>query len=344
MRRSADILTAWALQIGLRQFASGTMDSSPSSLKAPSQAKSSWWATPTARRSSRRAPPARPIITAARAARCGARAKRRDTPRRCRRSAWIATATRCCTWCASGARRATRARPPVSGSRRVAPSPGSRAPSPTAPAPGPRGAGAVGDGAREPGEGATRRLPETGGLARVARRAPLAHHVQHRVAVAIHADLLHRLGVSRRFALAPQRAARAAVIMGLAGGARLLERRAVGVPHHEDFACEGALSDDGDESIVPEANCLNPICRAHAVKISALRRIVKIPLRGDARHCGARLDRIYIASRHYLGTRPGGAAGVPEAGRVARNARRREDGYQRGGAGARGESRGGNAW
>src|SRR5207248_507631 len=163
---------------------------------------------------------------------------------------------------------------------------------------GPRGPGAgpVGDGAREPGEGAPGRLPETGGLARVARRALLAHQVQHRVAVAIHADLLHRLGVSRRFALAPQGAARAAVIMGLAGGARLLQRRAVGVPHHEDFACEGALSDDGDESIVPEANSLNPICRAHAVKISALRRIVKMPLGWYVRHCGAWLEWIYNAS------------------------------------------------
>src|SRR6266704_2871114 len=65
--------------------------------------------------------------------------------------------------------------------------------------------------------------------------------------------------------------------MGLARGACLLERRAVGIGHHEDFAREGALCDDGDESIVPEAHCLNPVFGAHKMKISALRRIVKNP-------------------------------------------------------------------
>src|SRR5207247_1556649 len=90
------------------------------------------------------------------------------------------------------------------------------------------GAGALGDGAREPDEGAPGRLPEAGGLARVAGRAPLAHHVEHRVAVAVDADLLDRLSVARRFALTPQRPARPAVVMGLARGACLLERRAGG--------------------------------------------------------------------------------------------------------------------
>src|SRR5438552_18750078 len=65
--------------------------------------------------------------------------------------------------------------------------------------------------------------------------------------------------------------------MGLARGACLLERRTVGIGHHEDFAREGALCDDGDESIVPEAHCLNPVFGAHERKISALRRIVKNP-------------------------------------------------------------------
>src|SRR5207244_262080 len=44
-------------------------------------------------------------------------------------------------------------------------------------------------------------------------------------------------------------------------------------------ACERALRDDGDESIVPEAHGLNPIVGGggHPLNLSALARIVKIP-------------------------------------------------------------------
>src|SRR5207245_10596459 len=69
--------------------------------------------------------------------------------------------------------------------------------------------------------------------------------------------------------------------MRLTGGARPLERLAVGVADHQHFAGERALSDDGDESIVPEAHGLNPILGGrggHVRKIPALTRIVKMPL------------------------------------------------------------------
>src|SRR2546427_2223481 len=65
--------------------------------------------------------------------------------------------------------------------------------------------------------------------------------------------------------------------MRLAGVARVLERRPVGIGHHQDLAGDGALSDDGDESIVPEAHVLDPVVGGHVGKIPALLRIVKMP-------------------------------------------------------------------
>src|SRR3989449_132702 len=133
-------------------------------------------------------------------------------------------------------------------------------------------------------ERAAGRFPETRGRTGVARRALVAHHVEHRVSVAVHAHLLPRLRVARGLTLAPQPAARTAAVVGLAGVAGALQGFAVGVGEHEDLARERALSDDGDESIVPEAHGLNPMLglrgsrgRGHLLKISAPARIVKIP-------------------------------------------------------------------
>src|SRR5438445_67879 len=142
----------------------------------------------------------------------------------------------------------------------------------------------LGHRAGEPRERAAGRFPETRGRTGVARRALLPHHVEHRVSVAVHAHLLHRLRVARGLTLAPQPAARTAAVVGLAGVAGALQGFAVGVGEHEDLARERALSDDGDESIVPEAHGLNPMVglrgsrgRGHLLKISAPARIVKIP-------------------------------------------------------------------
>src|SRR5216117_1456792 len=139
--------------------------------------------------------------------------------------------------------------------------------------------GALGDGAGQPGERAAGRLAEAGRRPGVARRTLLAHEVEHRVPIAVHAHLLHRLRMSRRRAFLPQLAARAAAVVGLTGVAGPLEGLAVGVGHHQHLAGERALSHDGDESIVPEAHGLNPIFwgEGHPLKIPALTRIVKIP-------------------------------------------------------------------
>src|SRR2546428_677791 len=139
--------------------------------------------------------------------------------------------------------------------------------------------GALGDGAGQPDEGAAGRLAEAGRRPGVARRTLLAHEVQHRVPIAVHAHLLHRLRVPRRRAFLPQLAARAAAVVGLTGVPRLLEGLAVGVGHHQHLAGERALSHDGNQSIVPETHGLNPIFwgEGHLLKIPAFTRIVKIP-------------------------------------------------------------------
>src|SRR2546430_2227066 len=140
-------------------------------------------------------------------------------------------------------------------------------------------AGALGDRTGEPRKGAAGRLAEASGGARVTGWSLLAHDVQHRVAIAVHADVFDGLRVPGGRAFLPQLAARAAAVVGPAGRARPLQRLAVGVRHHQHLACERALRDDGDESIVPEAHGLNPIVGGggHPLNLSALARIVKIP-------------------------------------------------------------------
>src|SRR2546430_5648677 len=133
------------------------------------------------------------------------------------------------------------------------------------------------DGAGEPNERAAGRLAEARRGAGVAGRPGLAHHVEHRVAVAVDAHLGHGLRVPGRLPLLPEAGPAAAVVMRLAGIARALQRRPVGVCDHQDLAGEGALSDDGDESIVPEAHVLDPVVGGHVGKISAHLRIVKMP-------------------------------------------------------------------
>src|SRR5256714_10690953 len=140
-------------------------------------------------------------------------------------------------------------------------------------------AGALGDRTGEPRKGAAGRLAEAGGGARVTGWSLLAHDVQHRVAIAVHADVFDGLGVPGGRAFLPQLAARAAAVVGPAGRARPLQGLAVGVGHHQHLTGERALRDDGDQSIVPEAHGLNPIVGGggHPLNLSALARIVKIP-------------------------------------------------------------------
>src|SRR3989440_4684349 len=143
-------------------------------------------------------------------------------------------------------------------------------------------AGALGDRAGEPREGAAGRLAEASGGARVTGRSLLAHDVQYRVAIAVHADVLDGLCVSGGRAFLPQLAARAAAVVGLAGRARPFQGLAVGVRHHQHLAGERALRHDGDESVGPEAHGLNPIVGGggHSLNLSALPCIVKIPAAG----------------------------------------------------------------
>src|SRR2546428_636638 len=72
----------------------------------------------------------------------------------------------------------------------------------------------LGHRAGEPRERAAGRFPETRGRTGVARRALLAYHVEHRVSVAVHAHLPHRLRVARGLTLAPQLEARATLALG----------------------------------------------------------------------------------------------------------------------------------
>src|SRR5207302_7705308 len=143
-------------------------------------------------------------------------------------------------------------------------------------------AGALGDRAGEPRERTAGRLAEAGGRARVTGRPLLTHDVQHRVAIAVHADVFDGLRVTRCRALLPQLAARAAAVVGLAGRARPFQGLAVGVRHHQHLPGQRTLRDDGDESVVPEAHGLNPIVGGggHPWNLSALARIVKIPAPG----------------------------------------------------------------
>src|SRR5437016_312149 len=110
----------------------------------------------------------------------------------------------------------------------------------------------------------------------------LSGFVQHRVAIAVHADVFDGLRVTRCRVLLPQLAARAAAVVGLAGRARPFQGLAVGVRHHQHLPGQRTLRDDGDESVVPEAHGLNPIVGGggHPLNLSALARIVKIPAPG----------------------------------------------------------------
>ncbi len=138
---------------------------------------------------------------------------------------------------------------------------------------------AVVNGAREPGQDASRGIPETGWRPGVTGGALLPDDVEHGIPVAVDADIFDHLLVSRGFALAPEDPAAAAVVVRLAGLSRAGQCLAIGVGDHQHLAGQGALSDDGDESVVPEVHCLKPVFATHFGKLSAPACIVKSPAR-----------------------------------------------------------------
>ena len=77
--------------------------------------------------------------------------------------------------------------------------------------------------------------------------ADLLDEEQGRVAVAVEPDGLDFLDVARAFALAPQGAARAAVVVGFARVQGFLPSLAVNPGQHEDFPRGGVLSHGGDQ-------------------------------------------------------------------------------------------------
>jgi len=70
----------------------------------------------------------------------------------------------------------------------------------------------------------------------------------HRVLVAIHAHLQHALDMAGGLALAPQLAARATVVPGLAGGDGLTQCLVVHVRDHQHIAGHGIGGDAGDKT------------------------------------------------------------------------------------------------
>ena len=79
---------------------------------------------------------------------------------------------------------------------------------------------------------------------------------EQRVAVAVGAHFHEALGVAGCFAFAPELLARAGVVCHLSGGEGLREGVAVHPGEHERFAVVLALGDDGDESVLVEAQAV----------------------------------------------------------------------------------------
>src|SRR5690606_13383883 len=81
---------------------------------------------------------------------------------------------------------------------------------------------------------------------------------QHRVAVAVDADLAHVLHVARRLALAPQPATRTRPVDGAPGSGRLRERFTVHPRQHQHLAGARILRYDRDQSVVVPADRVEP--------------------------------------------------------------------------------------
>src|SRR5262249_39628324 len=82
------------------------------------------------------------------------------------------------------------------------------------------------------------------------------------VFVAIHADFMHALEMPRLLAFAPQLAARAREIDGLARARRLLQRFAVHPGEHQHLAAAAVLGNRWNEALGVEAHLVEPAhCR-----------------------------------------------------------------------------------
>ncbi len=84
--------------------------------------------------------------------------------------------------------------------------------------------------------------------------ANLAHEKQQAVLLAIDADLVDHLLVTRRFAFSPERVAAAAPIMRPAGLVGEAKRIVVHVGQHQHVAGHGVLDDHRRQTIGAEAN------------------------------------------------------------------------------------------
>lgn len=102
----------------------------------------------------------------------------------------------------------------------------------------------------------------------------LAYEIQHRVAVAVDADVDDALRVAARLTLAPQRVAGATVIVGVTRVPRARQRIAIGIRHHQHFTGERVLGDDRDEAILSKTHIVKPLTGRHLAKLT-----------GAALHC-----------------------------------------------------------
>ncbi len=88
----------------------------------------------------------------------------------------------------------------------------------------------------------------------VARRPHLVHQQQHRVAIAVHLDLTHALGVARRFPLDPAPVARSREIRRLPGGRSVGQSAGIHPGQHQDPTGGGVLGYGGHQTRVIEAH------------------------------------------------------------------------------------------
>lgn len=129
--------------------------------------------------------------------------------------------------------------------------------------PGRPSAGAVGDGVGQARQHTARALSEACRGASVACGAGLVHDIQHGVAIAVDSHILHGLRVARTLALTPQGTARPTVVVGGTGRLGRFQCLVVGVRDHQHFPRQSALSDDGDEPVVPETYRIEPVVVGH---------------------------------------------------------------------------------
>src|SRR5918998_3040508 len=115
-------------------------------------------------------------------------------------------------------------------------------------------------------------LEETTPLAGVTGRPRRVHPVEQRVTVAIETYLDHPLGVAARLSLAPELVPGPGVVVGLVRLQRHLHSLPARVGQRQDLARLGVLGDNGDETVLVEADALYRIRLAQRTGIPACAR------------------------------------------------------------------------